>query len=460
MITSKLRFLIPAVVLLAFASGFMDAAKRKTLTRKEKFEKVIEGIAKKKALKPAQKETQIRQQIGLFDSGPKALTAQEMADILTDKKALLKADAVVDKIVKELTPAPKVPPLSATVTAKIKDIQDKFELVVTTELDKFPGSKKGKDKRRYVKNHLKQVNDALNAVAWNDFRLFGKDGKPYVGTMKKNDGTILLSTDIPDELAFTGDLDGLDTTAVKDAAVKAVKDAEADKKVKKAKSGIDKAKAAAAELALLKTEIENEIIKLAAEIKAGQDLIAKVDPKATTLLGAATQAKTMAYTDTKATLEKAITDATKVDFNANKDALNVPGAPVAGDLAQLKADIATGKILKADVIAATKAINDVKGPFNVAYKALKPAKAPKSDLTPEMETWLVANPEINFKKGLKTVKHKIAGKTIAEVKASIKAALDDFKTTSVWTAAGGDAAQEDALIAAKLDDAGVPASLR
>ena len=130
MITSKLRFLIPAVVLLAFASGFMDAAKRKTLTRKEKFEKVIEGIAKKKALKPAQKETQIRQQIGLFDSGPKALTAQEMADILTDKKALLKADAVVDKIVKELTPAPKVPPLSATVTAKIKDIQDKFELEI------------------------------------------------------------------------------------------------------------------------------------------------------------------------------------------------------------------------------------------------------------------------------------------------------------------------------------------
>ncbi len=382
MIISKLRFLIPAVVLLAFAGGFMDAAKRKTLTQKEKFAIAIQGIAKKKALKPAQKEAQIRQQIELFDSGPKALTEKDMVDVLTIEKASLKADAVVDKIVKELTPAPKVPPLSATVTAKIKDIQDKFELVVTTELDKFPVSKKGKDKRRYVKNHLKQVNDALNAVAWNDFRLFGKDGKPYAGTMKKNDGTILLSTDIPDEDVFAGDLDGLDTTAVKNAAAQAVADALAEKAGKKAKSGVDKAKAAAVELTALKNEIDGEIAKLAAEIKAGQYFIAKVNPKATPLLvGGVDPLKVTAYTDTKATLEKAITEATKVDFNAKKDALNVPGAPVAGDLGQLKTDIAAGKTLKAEVIAATKAINDAKGPFNAAYKALKPAKAPKSDAT-------------------------------------------------------------------------------
>ena len=105
MITSKLRFLIPAVVLLAFAGGFMDAAKRKTLTQKEKFEIAIQGIAKKKALKTAQKEAQIRQLIDLFDSGPKALTETDMVDVLSK----FKADAVVDKIVKELTPAPADP---------------------------------------------------------------------------------------------------------------------------------------------------------------------------------------------------------------------------------------------------------------------------------------------------------------------------------------------------------------
>ncbi|MFH1254014.1 MAG: hypothetical protein V1646_01125 [bacterium] len=378
MITSKLRFLIPAVVLLAFAGGFIDAAKRKTLTQEAKFKIAIQGIAKKKALKPAQKESQIRQQIDLFDSGPKALTDKEMADILT---AELGTDAVAVKIVKELTPAPKVPPLSATVTAKIKDIQDKFEVVVDIELNKFPVSKTlTKDPRRYVKKHLNQVNDALNNVAWNDFRLFGKDGKAYAGTMKKNDGTVLSSKDVPDEGLFTGELDGLDTTAVKLAAAQAVADAIAEKAGKKAKSGVDKAKAAAAELTALKGEIDGEITKLAAEIKKGQDLIAKVEPKANPLLGAAIPAKVTVYTDTRDALTKAITDATAAKFDDQKNALNVPGGPVAADLAQLKADIATGKILKTEIIASTKAINDLQAPFNAAYKALKPAKAPKADI--------------------------------------------------------------------------------
>ncbi|MFA6991459.1 MAG: hypothetical protein WC192_05425 [Candidatus Babeliales bacterium] len=257
-----------------------------------------------KTLTARQKKTIVAEMVAAVKKGRAYRLDETLADLNIKDKDAAKAELVTEaKKTKGLTPAQEgkldkfapIPALSATVTAKIKEIQDKFNGKVVEELEKFKDTKtKGTKREKYI-GTMDAINQALHdSTEVNGFYLFDNNGKPYVGSMKKDSGEVLSSKNMVDEGAFIAALEALKL----DEVVKAAQDVVVAAKAKKAGAKITKADAPMKAAEKLLAEAKALKVEVAA-IKGQAEALAATD------FATAAKAKQDAYNDAKAALEAA-----------------------------------------------------------------------------------------------------------------------------------------------------------